>query len=136
MRRNTYKSKRTKRTEITTRVMILVVFLALMSPFIYHKFLVTKSVTETKSLLIVSKGAPLAHDNGYNTKARHNSSADKSMPKYYVRANTSKLGIGKDTVDVDVSENFYNDIEVGTYHDFTVVTDTIFTGKKRVRIYY
>ncbi len=103
--------------------MILVVFLALLSPFIYHKFLVTESVTETKSLLIVSEGAP-------------HSSADKSMPKYYVRAQTSKLGIGKDTTDVDVSENFYNDVEVGTYHDFTVVTDTIFTGKKRVRIYY
>lgn len=102
--------------------MICVVFLALLSPFIYHKFLVTESVTETKSLLIVSKGAP-------------HSRADKST-KYYVRANTPKLDIGKDIVDVDISENFYNDVEVVAYQDFTVVTDTIFMGKKRVRIYY
>ncbi len=35
----------------------------------------------------------------------------------------------------DIS-GIFSVVEVDTYHDFTVVTDMIFTGKKRVRIYY
>ena len=37
MRKDIYKSKRTKRIEITSWVLIVVVMLALLSPFIYRK---------------------------------------------------------------------------------------------------
>lgn len=37
MRKDIYKSKRTKRTEITSWALIVVVVLALLSPFIYRK---------------------------------------------------------------------------------------------------
>lgn len=30
----------------------------------------------------------------------------------------------------------YDNVVEGEYHEFTVVTDTLITGKKRVRIYY
>ena len=56
MRKDIYKSKRTKRTEITSWALIVVVVLALLSPFIYRKVLVRDSVTEYKELLVITKG--------------------------------------------------------------------------------
>ena len=55
MRKDIYKSKRTKRTEITSWALIVVVVLALLSPFIYRKVLVRDSVTEYKELLVITK---------------------------------------------------------------------------------
>ena len=54
-RKDIYKSKRTKRTEITSWALIVVV-VALLSPFIYRKVLVRDSVTEYKELLVITKG--------------------------------------------------------------------------------
>lgn len=54
MRKDIYKSKRTKRTEITSWALIVVVVLALLSPFIYRKVLVRDSVTEYKELLVIT----------------------------------------------------------------------------------
>ena len=56
MRKDIYKSKRTKRTEIISWALIVVVVLALLSPFIYRKVLVRDSVTEYKELLVITKG--------------------------------------------------------------------------------
>ena len=71
MRKDIYKSKRTKRTEITSWALIVVVLLALLSPFIYRKVLVRDSVTEYKELLVITKGKPKKVDRGYNWKKRH-----------------------------------------------------------------
>lgn len=136
MKRDIYKSKKTKRKEMFSWIILLVVVFALVSPFIYRKFLVTDSVTETRELLIVSKNAPVSADSGYNTKERHNSSANKSEVTYYVRVDTSELDCGEDTMDVDVSSSVYQEVETGTYHKFTVVTDSLVTGQKRVSVYY
>ena len=66
MRKDIYKSKRTKRTEITSWALIVVVVLALLSPFIYRKVLVRDSVTEYKELLVITKGKAKKADSGYN----------------------------------------------------------------------
>ena len=71
MRKDIYKSKRTKRTEITSWALIVVVVLALLSPFIYRKVLVRDSVTEYKELLVITKGKAKKADSGYNQKKRH-----------------------------------------------------------------
>lgn len=136
MRKDTYKSKRTKRTEITSWVLIVVVMLALLSPFIYRKVLVQDSVTEYKELLVITKGKAKKADSGYNYKKRHYSGASKTTTMYYVRVNTSELDCADKTMDVEVSSSIYDNVVEGEYHEFTVVTDTLITGKKRVRIYY
>ena len=130
MRKDIYKSKRTKRTEITSWALIVVVVLALLSPFIYRKVLVRDSVTEYKELLVIKV------DRGYNWKKRHYSGASKTTTMYYVRVNASDLDCGEETMDVEVSSSIYDNVVEGEYHEFTVVTDTLITGKKRVRIYY
>lgn len=136
MRRDIYKSKKTKRTEITSWVMIVVVMLALLSPFIYHKFLVRDSVTEYKELWVISKGAARKSDNSYNMKKKHYSGASRTKTMYYVRVNTSELDCGDETMDVEVSSDIYNSVVTDEYHEFKVITDTTVTGKKRVEIYY
>ena len=55
---------------------------------------------------------------------------------YYVRVNASDLDCGEETMDVEVLSSIYDNVVEGEYHEFTVVTDTLITGKKRVRIYY
>lgn len=135
MRKDIYKSKRTKRTEITSWALIVVV-LALLSPFIYRKVLVRDSVTEYKELLVITKGKAKKADRGYNQKKRHYSGASKTTTMYYVRVNASDLDCGEETMDVEVSSSIYDNVVEGEYHEFTVVTDTLITGKKRVRIYY
>ena len=75
-------------------------------------------------------------DRGYNWKKRHNSSASKTATMYYVRVNASDLDCGEETMNVEVSSSIYDNVVEGEYHEFTVVTDTLITGKKRVRIYY
>ena len=135
MRKDIYKSKRTKRTEITSWALIVVV-LALMSPFIYRKVLVRDSVTEYKELLVITKGKAKKADSGYNQKKRHYSGVSKTTTMYYVRVNASDLDCGEETMDVEVSSSIYDNVVEGEYHEFTVVTDTLITGKKRVRIYY
>lgn len=134
-RKDIYKSKRTKRTEITSWALIVVV-LALLSPFIYRKVLARDSVTEYKELLVITKGKTKKADSGYNQKKRHYSGASKTTTMYYVRVNTSDLDCGEETMDVEVSSSIYDNVVEGEYHEFTVVTDTLITGKKRVRIYY
>lgn len=136
MRKDIYKSKRTKRTEITSWALIVVVVLALLSPFIYRKVLVRDSVTEYKELLVIMKGKAKKVDRGYNWKKRHYSGASKTTTMYYVRVNASDLDCGEETMDVEVSSSIYDNVVEGEYHEFTVVTDTLITGKKRVRIYY
>ena len=84
MRKDIYKSKRTKRTEITSWALIVVVLLALLSPFIYRKVLVRDSVTEYKELLVITKGKAKKVDRGYNWKKRHYSGASKTTTMYYV----------------------------------------------------
>lgn len=135
MRKDIYKSKRTKRTEITSWALIVVV-LALLSPFIYRKVLVRDSVTEYKELLVITKGKAKKVDRGYNQKKRHYSGASKTTTMYYVRVNASDLDCGEEIMDVEVSSSIYDNVVEGEYHEFTVVTDTLITGKKRVRIYY
>lgn len=54
---------------------------------------------------------------------------------YYVRVNASDLDCGEETMNVEVSSSIYDNVVEGEYHEFTVVTDTLITGKKRVRIY-
>ena len=135
MRKDIYKSKRTKRTEIISWALIVVV-LALLSPFIYRKVLVRDSVTEYKELLVITKGKAKKVDRGYNQKKRHYSGASKTTTMYYVRVNASDLDCGEETMDVEVSSSIYDNVVEGEYHEFTVVTDTLITGKKRVRIYY
>ena len=134
MRKDIYKSKRTKRTEITSWALIVVV--ALLQPFIYRKVLVRDSVTEYKELLVITKGKAKKADSGYNQKKRHYSGASKTTTMYYVRVNASDLDCGEETMDVEVSSSIYDNVVEGEYHEFTVVTDTLITGKKRVRIYY
>jgi len=134
MRKDIYKSKRTKRTEITSWALIVV--LALLSPFIYRKVLVRDSVTEYKELLVITKGKAKKVDRGYNQKKRHYSGASKTTTMYYVRVNASDLDCGEETMNVEVSSSIYDNVVEGEYHEFTVVTDTLITGKKRVRIYY
>lgn len=134
MRKDIYKSKRTKRTEIISWALIVVV--ALLSPFIYRKVLVRDSVTEYKELLVITKGKAKKADSGYNQKKRHYSGASKTTTMYYVRVNASDLDCGEETMDVEVSSSIYDNVVEGEYHEFTVVTDTLITGKKRVRIYY
>ena len=134
MRKDIYKSKRTKRTEITSWALIVV--LALLSPFIYRKVLVRDSVTEYKELLVITKGKAKKADRGYNQKKRHYSGASKTTTMYYVRVNASDLDCGEETMNVEVSSSIYDNVVEGEYHEFTVVTDTLITGKKRVRIYY
>ena len=135
MRKDIYKSKRTKRTEIISWALIVVV-VALLSPFIYRKVLVRDSVTEYKELLVITKGKAKTADSGYNQKKRHYSGASKTTTMYYVRVNASDLDCGEETMDVEVSSSIYDNVVEGEYHEFTVVTDTLITGKKRVRIYY
>ena len=135
MRKDIYKSKRTKRTEITSWALIVVV-VALLSPFIYRKVLVRDSVTEYKELLVITKGKAKKADSGYNQKKRHYSGASKTTTMYYVRVNASDLDCGEETITVEVSSSIYDNVVEGEYHEFTVVTDTLITGKKRVRIYY
>lgn len=65
-RKDIYKSKKTKRTEIASWILIAVVVLALLSPFIYRKFLVQDSVTEYKELWVITKGTAREADSGYN----------------------------------------------------------------------
>ena len=134
MRKDIYKSKRTKRTEIISWALIVVV--ALLSPFIYRKVLVRDSVTEYKELLVITKGKAKKADSGYNQKKRYYSGASKTTTMYYVRVNASDLDCGEETMDVEVSSSIYDNVVEGEYHEFTVVTDTLITGKKRVRIYY
>ena len=136
MRKDIYKSKRTKRTEFTSWALIVVVVLALMSPFIYRKVLVRDSVTEYKELLVITKGKAKKAASGYNQKKSHYSGASKTTSMYYVRGNASDLDCGEETMDVEVSSSIYDNVVEGEYHEFTVVTDTLITGKKRVRIYY
>ena len=100
MRKDIYKSKRTKRTEITSWALIVVVVLALLSPFIYRKVLVRDSVTEYKELLVITKGKAKKADSGYNQKKRHYSGASKTTTMYYVRVNASDLDCGEETMDV------------------------------------
>ena len=135
MRKDIYKSKRTKRTEIISWALIVVV-VALLSPFIYRKVLVRDSVTEYKELLVITKGKAKKADSGYNQKKRHYSGASKTTTMYYVRVNASDLDCGEKTMDVEVLSSIYDNVVEGEYHEFTVVTDTLITGKKRVRIYY
>lgn len=135
MRKDIYKSKRTKRTEIISWALIVVV-VALLSPFIYRKVLVRDSVTEYKELLVITKGKAKKADSGYNQKKRYYSGASKTTTMYYVRVNASDLDCGEETMDVEVSSSIYDNVVEGEYHEFTVVTDTLVTGKKRVRIYY
>ncbi|MGO5070900.1 hypothetical protein [Roseburia faecis] len=135
MRKDIYKSKRTKRTEIISWALIVVV-VALLSPFIYRKVLVRDSVTEYKELLVITKGKAKKADSGYNQKKRYYSGASKTTTMYYVRVNASDLDCGEETMDVEVSSSIYDNVVEGEYHEFTVVTDTLITGKKRVRIYY
>ena len=135
MRKDIYKSKRTKRTEIISWALIVVV-VALLSPFIYRKVLVRDSVTEYKELLVITKGKAKKADSGYNQKKRHYSGASKTTTMYYVRVNASDLDCGEETMDVVVLSSIYDNVVEGEYHEFTVVTDTLITGKKRVRIYY
>lgn len=137
MRKDIYKSKRTKRTEIISwALIVVVVVVALLSPFIYRKVLVRDSVTEYKELLVITKGKAKKADSGYNQKKRHYSGASKTTTMYYVRVNASDLDCGEETMDVEVSSSIYDNVVEGEYHEFTVVTDTLITGKKRVRIYY
>ena len=137
MRKDIYKSKRTKRTEITSwALIVVVVVVALLSPFIYLQVLVRDSVTEYKELLVITKGKAKKADSGYNQKKRHYSGASKTTTMYYVRVNASDLDCGEETMDVEVSSSIYDNVVEGEYHEFTVVTDTLITGKKRVRIYY
>ena len=137
IRKDIYKSKRTKRTEITSwALIVVVVVVALLSPFIYRKVLVRDSVTEYKELLVITKGKAKKADSGYNQKKRHYSGASKTTTMYYVRVNASDLDCGEETMDVEVSSSIYDNVVEGEYHEFTVVTDTLITGKKRVRIYY
>lgn len=135
MRKDIYKSKRTKRTEIISWALIVVV-VALLQPFIYRKVLVRDSVTEYKELLVITKGKAKKADSGYNQKKRYYSGASKTTTMYYVRVNASDLDCGEETMDVEVSSSIYDNVVEGEYHEFTVVTDTLITGKKRVRIYY
>ena len=135
MRKDIYKSKRTKRTEIISWALIVVV-VALLSPFIYRKVLVRDSVTEYKELLVITKGKAKKADSGDNQKKRHYSGASKTTTMYYVRVNASDLDCGEKTMDVEVLSSIYDNVVEGEYHEFTVVTDTLITGKKRVRIYY
>ena len=135
MRKDIYKSKRTKRTEIISWALIVVV-VALLSPFIYRKVLVRDSVTEYKELLVITQGKAKKADSGYNQKKRHYSGASKTTTMYYVRVNASDLDCGEKTMDVEVLSSIYDNVVEGEYHEFTVVTDTLITGKKRVRIYY
>ena len=135
MRKDIYKSKRTKRTEIISWALIVVV-VALLSPFIYRKVLVRDSVTEYKELLVITKGKAKKADSGYNQKKRYYSGASKTTTMYYVRVNASDLDCGEKTMDVEVLSSIYDNVVEGEYHEFTVVTDTLITGKKRVRIYY
>ena len=135
MRKDIYKSKRTKRTEIISWALIVVV-VALLSPFIYRKVLVRDSVTEYKELLVITKGKAKKADSGYNQKKRHYSGASKTTTMDYVRVNASGLDCGEKTMDVEVLSSIYDNVVEGEYHEFTVVTDTLITGKKRVRIYY
>ena len=114
----------------------MVVVLALLSPFIYRKVLVRDSVTEYKELLVITKGKAKKVDRGYNQKKRHYSGASKTTTMYYVRVNASDLDCGEETMNVEVSSSIYDNVVEGEYHEFTVVTDTLITGKKRVRIYY
>lgn len=86
MRKDIYKSKRTKRTEIISWALIVVV-VALLSPFIYRKVLVRDSVTEYKELLVITKGKAKKADSGYNQKKRYYSGASKTTTMYYVRVN-------------------------------------------------
>lgn len=137
MRKDIYKSKRTKRTEIISwALIVVVVVVALLSPFIYRKVLVRDSVTEYKELLVITKGKAKKADSGYNQKKRYYSGASKTTTMYYVRVNASDLDCGEETMDVEVSSSIYDNVVEGEYHEFTVVTDTLITGKKRVRIYY
>ena len=69
-------------------------------------------------------------------KKRHYSGASKTTTMYYVRVNASDLDCGEETMNVEVSSSIYDNVVEGEYHEFTVVTDTLITGKKRVRIYY
>ena len=108
----------------------------MLSPFIYRKVLARDSVTEYKELLVITKGKAKKADSGYNQKKRHYSGASKTTTMYYVRVNTSDLDCGEETMDVEVSSSIYDNVVEGEYHEFTVVTDTLITGKKRVRIYY
>ena len=136
MRKDIYKSKRTKRTEITSWALVVVVVLALLSPFIYRKVLVRDSVTEYKELLVITKGKAKKADSGYNQKKRHYSGASKTTTMYYVRVNASDLDCGEKTMDVEVLSSIYDNVVEGEYHEITVVTDTLIRRKKRVRIYY
>ncbi len=70
MRKDIYKSKRTKRTEITSWALIVVVVLALLSPFIYRKVLVRDSVTEYKELLVITKGKAKKADRGLQSEEK------------------------------------------------------------------
>ena len=114
----------------------ILMMLALLSPFIYRKVLVRDSVTEYKELLVITKGKAKKADSGYNQKKRHYSGASKTTTMYYVRVNASDLDCGEKTMDVEVLSSIYDNVVEGEYHEFTVVTDTLITGKKRVRIYY
>lgn len=122
MRKDMYKSKKTKRTEITSWALIVVV-VALLSPFIYRKVLVRDSVTEYKELLVITKGKAKKVDRGYNQKKRHYSGASKTTTMYYVRVNASDLDCGEETMNVEVSSSIYDNVVEGEYHEFTVVTD-------------
>lgn len=104
--------------------------------FYLSQGLARDSVTEYKELLVITKGKTKKADSGYNQKKRHYSGASKTTTMYYVRVNTSDLDCGEETMDVEVSSSIYDNVVEGEYHEFTVVTDTLITGKKRVRIYY
>ena len=90
----------------------------------------------TGFLLVITKGKAKKADSGYNQKKRHYSGASKTTTMYYVRVNASDLDCGEETMNVEVSSSIYDNVVEGEYHEFTVVTDTLITGKKRVRIYY
>lgn len=92
------------------------------------------SVTEYKELWIMTKGVIRKSDSGRNPEKRHYSSAGRSA--YYVRVNTSELDCGYETKDIEVSRKIYDTVVPDSYHEFQVITDTLPTGKKRVRIYY
>ena len=85
---------------------------------------------------VITKGKAKKADSGYNQKKRHYSGASKTTTMYYVRVNASDLDCGEETMDVEVSSSIYDNVVEGEHHEFTVVTDTLITGKKRVRIYY
>ena len=117
MRKDIYKSKRTKRTEIISwALIVVVVVVALLSPFIYRKVLVRDSVTEYKELLVITKGKAKKADSGYNQKKRHYSGASKTTTMYYVRVNASDLDCGEETMDVEVSSSIYDNVVEGEYH--------------------